>query len=137
MTHDLISDMLTCIRNASAVKHIFTYIKYTKLNLNILLILINEGYIKNYSFEKINRDLKIKIFLKYKGWWLKKSYFSIIKRISKPGKRIFTKYKDLKKNIPTFKYSQGIAIISTSSGLMTHLKALKLKKGGEILCYIE
>jgi small subunit ribosomal protein S8 len=74
--------------------------------------------------------------LKYKGWWVKKPFFSSIVRISKPGQRIFSKYKDFKKKISLLKYEQGIAIISTSSGVMSHLKASKMKKGGEILCFI-
>lgn len=76
------------------------------------------------------------MLLKYKGWWIKKPFFSIIKRISKPGKRVFSGYKDFGANIDILRYEQGIAIISTSSGVMGHLKATKLKKGGEILCYI-
>jgi small subunit ribosomal protein S8 len=79
---------------------------------------------------------QIKAVLKYSGWWKKKPVFSILKRISKPGQRIFASYKDFNKIIDALKYEQGIAIISTSSGIMSHLKASKLKKGGEILCYI-
>jgi small subunit ribosomal protein S8 len=78
----------------------------------------------------------IKIYLKYKGWWIKKSFFSILKRISKPGKRVFSNYKNFNDSINVLRYQQGIAIISTSSGVMSHLKATQLKKGGEILCYI-
>jgi small subunit ribosomal protein S8 len=62
--------------------------------------------------------------------------FSIIKRISKPGLRVFSGYKQFANKLDVLRYEQGIAIISTSSGIMSHIKASKLKKGGEIICYI-
>jgi small subunit ribosomal protein S8 len=137
MTNDLVSDMLTRIRNASLAKHSFTSIRYSKLNIEILKVLTKEGYIKDYHLEDTSSSEKtIKAFLKYKGWWIKKPFFSTIKRISKPGKRIFSGYKDFNNKIDVLKYNQGTAIISTSSGIMSHLKATKIKKGGEILCYI-
>jgi small subunit ribosomal protein S8 len=138
MTNDNISDMLTRIRNASMAKHSFTRVVYSKVNLAILKVLLAEGYIKDYlvETEPQTKRQEIKIFLKYKGWWVKKSFFSVIKRISKPGKRIFSSYKNFNDSINILKYEQGIAIISTSSGVMSHLKATQLKKGGEILCYI-
>jgi small subunit ribosomal protein S8 len=144
--------MLTRIRNASMAKHRFTTVIYSKVNLAILKVLLAEGYITNYEVENIsnkNDELKnnknlsetpnqkvIKIILKYKGWWIKKSFFSIIRRISKPGKRIFSSYKNFNNSINILRYEQGIAIVSTSSGVMSHLKARQLKKGGELLCYI-
>jgi len=67
---------------------------------------------------------------------IKKPFFSEIKRISKPGNRVFSGYKNFQDSIDTLQYEQGIAIISTSIGVMSHTKAIKLKKGGEILCYI-
>ena len=136
MTNDLVSDMLTRIRNASLARHSFTSVRYSKLNLAILKVLANEGYIKNYQIEKENSNKDIKIELKYKGWWIKKPFFSILQRVSKPGKRIFSGYKEFNKQITLLKYEQGTAIISTSSGVMSHLKATQFKKGGEILCYI-
>jgi small subunit ribosomal protein S8 len=137
MTNDLISDMLTRIRNASLAKHTFTQVLYSKLNLAVLKVLVSEGYITNYELqEEENHQKSIKILLKYKGWWIKKPFFSTLKRISKPGKRVFVGYKNFQKVIDILRYEQGTAIISTSSGVMTHLKAKKLKKGGEIICYI-
>jgi small subunit ribosomal protein S8 len=137
MTNDLISDMLTRIRNASLAKHTFTQVLYSKLNLAVLKVLVSEGYITNYEIqEEENHQKSIKILLKYKGWWIKKPFFSTLKRISKPGKRVFVGYKNFQKVIDILRYEQGTAIISTSSGVMTHLKAKKLKKGGEIICYI-
>lgn len=137
MTNDLVSDMLTRIRNASLAKHSYTRIKYSKLNLSILKVLESEGYIKSYFVEALeNNKFLIKVMLKYKGWWIKKPLFSILQRISKPGQRVFSPYKKFVKAIDVLKYEQGIAIISTSIGVMSHYKATKLKKGGEILCYI-
>lgn len=137
MTNDLVSDMLTRIRNASLARHSFTYICYSKLNLEILKVLAREGYIKSYQLEEDQKAQKIiKTLLKYKGWWIKKPFFSTIKRISTPGQRIFAGYKDFVKKIDVLNYEQGVAIISTSSGVMSHFKAAKFKKGGEILCYI-
>ena len=137
MSNDLVSDMLTRIRNASLARHSFARVRYSKLNLAILKVLENEGYIKTFQMEeKKNILVSIKIFLKYKGWWIKKPFFSTMKRVSKPGQRVFCGYKQFQKSIDVLRYQQGIAIISTSSGIMSHLKATQLKKGGEILCYI-
>ena len=138
MINDLIADMLTRIRNACLVKHQSTNILYSKLNLAILKVFLNEGYISTYQIYEINtKPLFINITLNYKGWWMKESFFSILRRISKPGKRIYSSYKNFNKYINTLKYNQGFAIISTSNGIMTHYKAINMKKGGEILCYIE
>jgi small subunit ribosomal protein S8 len=137
MTNDLVSDMLTRIRNATLARHSFTRVRYSKLNLAILKVLENEGYITTYSLESnISLPLKIKVFLKYKGWWIKKPLFSILRRVSKPGQRVFSGYKHFQENIDGLIYQQGTAIISTSIGVVSHTKATKLKKGGEILCYI-
>jgi small subunit ribosomal protein S8 len=152
MTNDNIADMLTRLRNASLAKHSFSLIIYSKVNLAILKVLLSEGYILNYHVEEIDgrttvltteakQEKKtnqkiIKVFLKYKGWWIKKSFFSILQRISKPGKRVFSSYKNLNDVVNVLAYQQGIAILSTSSGVMSHLKATQLKKGGEILCYV-
>ena len=137
MTNDLVSDMLTRIRNASMARHSFARVRYSKLNLAILRVLAAEGYIKSYTIETLEPvDNGIKIILKYKGWWIKKPLFSIIKRVSKPGQRVFSGYKKFKDTIDVLRYDQGTAIISTSAGIISHIKAQKLKKGGEILCYV-
>jgi small subunit ribosomal protein S8 len=137
MTNDLVSDMLTRIRNATLARHSFARIRYSKLNLAILKVLAAEGYITTYSVEQnSNSSAEIKVVLKYKGWWIKKPLFSILKRVSKPGQRVFSGYKQFQENIDGLRYDQGTAIISTSVGIVSHAKATKLKKGGEILCYI-
>lgn len=139
MVNDLVSDMLTRIRNASLARHSFVSVQYSKLNLAVLKVLSSEGYIKTYSLtesEEKTTQKTIKVLLKYKGWWIKKPLFSTLKRISKPGQRVFSGYKNFNKIINILKYNQGTAIISTSSGVISHSKAEKLKKGGEVLCYI-
>jgi small subunit ribosomal protein S8 len=136
MTNDLVSDMLTRIRNASLAKHSFTKVNYSKLNLAILRVLEAEGYIHNYEVENETSIKAIRVNLKYKGWWIKKPLFSTIQRVSRPGQRVFSGYKNFTNIINVLRYEQGTAIISTSIGVMSHLKATKLKKGGEILCYI-
>jgi len=137
MTNDLVSDMLTRIRNASLARHRSVNIPYSKLNLSILKVLKKEGYIGDFNIPLVlNSKFLITLNLRYKGWWIKKPLFSTIQRISKPGQRIFAGYKEFSEKFNLLKYNQGIAIVSTSSGVMTHRKAGKLKKGGEILCYI-
>jgi small subunit ribosomal protein S8 len=137
MTNDLVSDMLTRIRNASLARHSYTCIRYSKLNLAILKVLKAEGYIENFNLQKQeNEQFEIRVDLKYKGWWIKKPLFSILKRVSKPGQRVFSGYKNFQEVVSVLKYEQGTAIISTSVGVISHIKAKKLKKGGEILCYI-
>ena len=131
MVTDSISDMLTRIRNAIMVKHQIVQIPVTKMSLAISSILKEEGFIED--FEIYNEDLRsfLLISLKYQGK-NRKSVISKIKRISKPGLRIYTNAK----NLPRVLDNLGIAIISTSQGVMTNLKAKKLGIGGEILCYI-
>ncbi len=137
MTKDLISDMLTKLRNANLIKQNYTLIKYTNINFSILKILLKQGYIKDLQLLNTSKKKEIKVFLKYKGWWIKKSVFSKLERISKPGRRIFSDYRHFSLKCNYLKSLQGIAIISTSAGIMTNFKAKKLKKGGEIICYIQ
>jgi small subunit ribosomal protein S8 len=137
MTNDLVSDMLTRIRNASLARHTFVRVKYSKLNLAILKVLNAEGYINAFQLDGTDSsDKLIKVDLKYKGWWIKKPLFANLNRISKPGQRVFAGYRNFDTLITTLKYEQGTAIISTSVGVMSHKKATQLKTGGEVLCYI-
>ena len=131
MVTDKISDMLTRIRNANMVKHQIVQIPFTKMSLAITEILKNEGYIENFeNFEEDNKEYLL-ISLKYIGKD-RKPVISKLKRVSKPGLRIYTNSKEL----PTVLDNLGIAIISTSKGVITNLKAKELGVGGEILCYI-
>ncbi len=127
---DSISDMLTCIRNAQISKKKKVIIYYTKFKCSILNIIYSEGYIKKFNiFFDIYKKKKILIYLKY---YLNKSVISYIKRISRPGLRV---YKSCK-NIPLLKSGLGIVILSTSKGVLSDKEARSLNVGGEIICYI-
>lgn len=143
MVTDTIANLLTRIRNSVLKQHKNLIVNYSKINLQILLLLKEKKYIENFIIlaeytSQLNPTpfKKLKIILKYTGWWNKIPMFTIIKRISKPGKRIFSKYTCFANKIPELRYNQGLAVISTSSGIIDHLQATILKKGGEILFYI-
>jgi len=128
---DTISDMLTRIRNANLLKHQIVQIPNTKMSLAIASILKEEGFIediKKYE-EKPNRYFIIS--LKYKGK-LREPVIQTIKRISKPGLRVYSGVD----NLPRVLGNLGIAIVSTSKGVMSNFTAKQLGIGGEILCYI-
>jgi small subunit ribosomal protein S8 len=128
---DTISDMLTRIRNATMVKHQIVQIPATKMSLAIASILKEEGFIEDFESYTENQFKYLLISLKYIG----KSRQPVIcklKRVSKPGLRVYSNSKEL----PRVLDNLGIAIISTSNGVMTNLKAKELGIGGEVLCYI-
>ena len=131
---DPISDMLTRIRNAMAVKKPEVVLPYSNVKLNIAKILKDTGYISDVvKVEKgsaSNNYDELKIVLKYLGG--KESAISNLKRVSKPGLRVYAK----KDNLPSVLNNIGIAIISTSQGLMTNKEAKKKNLGGEIICEI-
>ncbi len=131
MVTDTISDMLTRIRNATMVKHQIVQIPITKMSLALATILKEEGFIADFENYQENKREYLLLSLKYQGK-SRKSVISEIKRISKPGLRVYTNAKEL----PRVLDNLGIAIISTSKGVMTNLKAKELGIGGEILCYI-
>lgn len=131
MVTDNISDMLTRIRNANMVKHQIVQVPMTKMSVAIATILKEEGFIEN--FENYNEDNKnyLLISLKYLGKD-RQPVISKLERVSKPGLRVYAN----KQKLPIILDNLGIAIISTSKGVMTNLKAKELGIGGEILCYI-
>jgi small subunit ribosomal protein S8 len=131
MTTDIIADMLTRIRNANLAKHQIVQIPSTKITRSIAKVLLDENLID--SFEELKNGLKSSILLslKYVGKDRKPS-ITTIKRVSKPGLRVYSGYKKMPKVLGGF----GIAIISTSNGLMTDQQARQSKIGGELLCYI-
>ena len=131
MVTDTISDMLTRIRNANMVKHQIVQIPLTKMSLAIAEILKEEGFINDFENYIEDERKYLLISLKYIGK-SRKSVISKIERISKPGLRVYSNSKKLPKVLDNL----GIAIISTSRGVMTNLKAKELGIGGEILCYI-
>lgn len=129
-TTDPIADMLTRIRNANSSKHKTVDIPASKVKASIADILFKEGYIK--SFEEISNDVQgtIRVTLKYdeKG----SRVIAGIKRISKPGLRVYASKEDL----PQVLNGLGIAIVSTSKGIMTDKDARKVGLGGEVLAYV-
>jgi small subunit ribosomal protein S8 len=124
---DPIADMLTRIRNAQAVRKEDLVMPFSKIKYEILKLLAREGYIE--SVEKIEEKShpELRVQLKYKED--KKAYIEHIKRISKPGQRIYVSKDKLPKILNDF----GVAILSTSQGIMTNKKARRLKIGGELL----
>lgn len=131
MVTDTISDMLTRIRNATMVKHQIVQIPVTKMSVGIADILKNEGFIVGVeNYEESNRQYLL-LSLKYTGK-SRNSVITEIKRVSKPGLRVYANSKELPKVLDNL----GIAIMSTSRGVMTNLKAKELGIGGEVLCYI-
>lgn len=131
MVTDTISDMLTRIRNANMVKHQIVQIPATKMSLAITQILKEEGFIEDFENYEENQKKYLLISLKYMGKE-RKPVICKIERISKPGLRVYSQ----SKNLPKVLDNLGIAIISTSKGVMTNLKAKDLGIGGEVLCYI-
>jgi len=128
---DNIADMLTRIRNANMVKHQIVEIPATKMSKAIATILKEEGFIENFETYSKNLYDYLLLSLKYKGQ-SRERVINKIKRISKPGLRIYVNSQKL----PNVLNGLGIAILSTSKGIMTNTKAKELGIGGEVLCYI-
>jgi small subunit ribosomal protein S8 len=131
VVNDTISDMLTRIRNANMVKHQIVQIPATRMSLAIATILKEEGFVEDFENYEENQKKYLLISLKYTGK-TRKPVICTIKRVSKPGLRVYSNSKQL----PRVLDDLGIAIISTSKGVMTNLKARELGIGGEILCHI-
>ncbi|MBO5925634.1 MAG: 30S ribosomal protein S8 [Clostridia bacterium] len=127
---DPIADMLTRIRNGLTVKHETVEIPASNIKKAIAKILLEEGYVKNVEFVEDGVQGTIKITLKYAGKNAK--VITGLKRISKPGLRIYAGAEDL----PKVLNGMGIAVISTSKGVMTDKQARAAKLGGEVLAYI-
>ncbi len=126
---DLISDALTIIRNAYQVHKEESIIPYSKMLVGILDILKREGFIENFKVMEMGNTKSIKVYLKYDG---KKKAISNIKKISKPGRRIYVS----KDEIPEVLSGYGIAVMSTSHGIITNKEARKIGVGGEVICYV-
>ncbi len=129
MVTDPIADMLTRIRNAAMVRHDNTVVPASRMKLSIAKILKEEGFITDYLVVKGDPQKMIKVTLKYID---KQPAFVGLERVSKPGLRIYTG----KREIPRVYGGLGIAIMSTSKGIMTGQSAWKNNLGGEVLCYI-
>ena len=130
MHTDPIADMLTRIRNANIVKHATVQMPLSKQKLELAKLLKSEGYISNFEVKEDEKYKTLKVELKYDQ--NDTPVISNLQRVSKPGLRIYRKAKDLPKVFDGL----GIAIVSTSKGLLTDRKARKEKIGGEVLCYV-
>jgi len=126
---DVIADMLTRIRNASTARHETVDVPASNMKKSIVDILAEEGYIKGYTIVEDGKQGIIRITLKYIG---KQKVITGLRRISKPGLRVYTSCEDM----PRVMNGLGIAIISTSKGIMTDKKARSLNIGGEVLAFI-
>ena len=127
---DPIADLITRIRNANVVYKESTEVPYSRIKRNIVQILKDEGYISDYEVIEKDNKKTIKIYLKYGK--NKERVIMGIKRVSKPGRRIYVG----KDKVPKVLNGIGIAIISTSKGLVTDRVARKIGQGGEVLLYV-
>jgi small subunit ribosomal protein S8 len=132
---DPIADMLTRVRNASAARHTEVTMPSSNLKIAIAKILVDEGFILSYNTDTVGSMSVLKIQLKYVGsssGGVKKAVISGLKRVSRPGLRIYAK----KGEIPKVMNGLGIAIMSTPQGVMTGRQAWRAGVGGEVLAYV-
>ena len=127
---DSIADILTRIRNANTAKHPTVDVPASNMKKSIAQILVDEGYIKSYQLIDDGKQGIIRITLKYGE--NKSQVITGLRRVSKPGLRIYSNCEDM----PKVMNGLGIAIVSTSKGVMTDKKARQANVGGEILCYV-
>ncbi|MBP3966713.1 MULTISPECIES: 30S ribosomal protein S8 [Paenibacillus] len=127
---DPIADMLTRIRNANVVRHETVEMPASKVKKQIAEILKREGFIRDAEYIEDNKQGMIRIFLKYGP--NQERVITGLKRISKPGLRVYTKSTE----VPRVLGGLGMAIISTSQGIMTDKEARQVKSGGEVVCYV-
>ena len=130
MNTDPIADMLTRIRNANIVSHEKVEVPSSKLKIELAKLLKEEGFITDYNVKEDGKFKVLEITLKYDA--KNKPVITKLERISKPGLRNYSKAK----NLPKVLGGMGIAIVSTSKGLLTDRKARKENIGGEVLCYV-
>ncbi|HEY9872748.1 MAG TPA: 30S ribosomal protein S8 [Candidatus Obscuribacterales bacterium] len=129
--NDTIADMLTRIRNANMARHQTTEVPATRMTRNIARVLKDEGFITDFEEAGDGVKKNIVLSLKYKGK-NRQPIITALRRVSKPGLRVYSNRKDL----PRVLGGIGIAIISTSSGIMTDREARRQGVGGEVLCYV-
>jgi small subunit ribosomal protein S8 len=130
MYTDAISDLLTRIRNALVVKHAQVIAPSSKMKVSIAQVLREEGYIQGFDVTKDRPQPMLRIWLKYTEDG--EPAITALKRVSKPGCRIYAG----KQELPRVKSGMGVAILSTSRGIMTDKKARRLGVGGEVLCHV-
>jgi len=127
---DPIADMLTRIRNANTVKHEKMELPASKLKREIADILKREGYVKDYEYIEDNKQGVLRIFMKYGA--NNEQVITGLKRISKPGRRVYAKADE----VPRVLNGLGIAIVSTSKGVLSDKEARSEQVGGEVLAYV-
>jgi small subunit ribosomal protein S8 len=127
---DPIADMLTRIRNANQMKHLTVLVPASKIKLEILNVIKNEGYIEDVEFVEHGKQGSIKVTLKYTD--KKERVIKGLKRISKPGLRVYAKATEM----PKVLNGLGVAVVSTSNGVMTDREARHQHLGGEVIAYI-
>nr|AXZ97098.1 ribosomal protein S8 [Callistopteris apiifolia] len=131
MTNDTISTIITLLRNANIRRKTTAQVPATNISKDIVRILLEEGFVRNITEHKKNMKDFLDVTLKYQGK-KKKPYMTALKRISKPGLRIYSNHRQM----PRVLGGMGIVILSTSYGLMTDREARQRRIGGEILCYV-
>ena len=127
---DPIADMLTRIRNANQMKHLTVLVPASKIKLEILNVIKEEGYIEDVEFVEDGKQGEIKVTLKYTE--KKERVIKGIRRISKPGLRVYAKSTEM----PKVLNGLGVAVVSTSNGVMTDREARQKNLGGEVIAYI-
>ncbi len=128
--NDPVSDMLIRIQNAARAKHNSCVVPFSKLNHSIALLLVREGYIQDVELIERERKKDLRVHLKYIAKGIEKEPpFSRFHRVSKPGRRIYCSWRE----IPRVLSGLGIAVVSTSEGVLTDREARKIRRGGELL----
>jgi len=130
---DPISDMLTRVRNAIAVRHASVALPSSQIKVAIAAILREEGYIQDFEVTESGKRKTLRLWLKYSGERRNRQpAISGLQRVSRPGRRVYTS----KDSIPWVLSGMGIAILSTPKGVITGQQARRLHVGGEVLCYV-
>ncbi|MCI0477072.1 MAG: 30S ribosomal protein S8 [Anaerolineales bacterium] len=130
MVNDPIADMLARLRNAAEIKHPQVLMPASKLRVAVAKILKDEGYIEKLEVTKDKPQAQLRVWLRYDT--KKQPLLSGVRRVSKPGRRVYAG----KTDIPWVRHGLGVAIISTTRGVMTGTRAKRMGLGGEILCYV-
>jgi small subunit ribosomal protein S8 len=130
MVNDPIADMLARLRNAAEIKHPQVLMPASKLRVAVAKILKDEGYIEKLEVTKDKPQPFLRVWLRYDTQ--KKPILSGVRRVSKPGRRVYAG----KTDIPWVRHGLGVAIVSTTRGVMTGTRAKRMGLGGEILCYV-
>ena len=126
---DVIGDFLTVIRNGIAVSKLSIVVPYSKLKHSLVEIFKSEGFIKDFAVEELGHKKALKVFLKYVNG---ESVIHEISRVSKPGKRMYRGFKDLKPVVGGL----GVSVLTTSQGILTNKQAKSRSVGGEVICTI-